>query len=164
MKYTLSVLVENQPGVLSRVSGLFSRRGFNIDSLSVGVTDEPRISRMTIVVDGDEHILEQGEKQLNKVIPGIKVKSLGETGAFWDSELLLVKAGCEPGQRGELLSLAELMRARVVDVSPSTVTFQLADRPEQVETLIRLLAPYGIREIVRTGVAAIEKGEGALKK
>ncbi len=164
MKYTLSVLVENQPGVLSRVSGLFSRRGFNIDSLSVGVTDEPRISRMTIVVDGDEHILEQVEKQLNKVIPVIKVKSLGETGAFWDSELLLVKAGCEPGQRGELLSLAELMRARVVDVSPSTVTFQLADRPEQVETLIRLLAPYGIREIVRTGVAAIEKGEGALKK
>ena len=108
MKYTLSVLVENQPGVLSKVAGLFSRRGFNIDSLAVGVTEDPKISRMTIVVNGDEHIVEQVEKQLNKVIPVIKVKTLNTAGDFLSCELNLIKVSANAQQRTELLQLANL--------------------------------------------------------
>ncbi len=164
MKYTLSVLVENQPGVLSKVSGLFSRRGFNIDSLAVGVTEDPAISRMTIVVDGDEYILEQVEKQLNKVIPVIKVKNLNESGEFISSELSLIKVSCTAAQRAEIVSISKLMQVRIVDVSLSSLTLQIADTPEQTETLVSLLKPYGIKEIVRTGTVAIEKGAAVTKK
>lgn len=164
MKYTLSVLVENQPGVLSKVSGLFSRRGFNIDSLAVGVTEDPSISRMTIVVDGDEYILEQVEKQLNKVIPVIKVKNLNESGSFISSELSLIKVSSTAQQRAEIVSISKLMQADIVDVSLSSLTLQIADTPEKTETLISLLKPYGIKEIVRTGTVAIEKGSAVTKK
>ena len=164
MKYTLSVLVENQPGVLSKVSGLFSRRGFNIDSLAVGVTEDPSISRMTIVVNGDEYILEQVEKQLNKAIPVIKVKTLDETGAFISSELSLIKISCTAKQRSEVMNIAELMQARIVDVSLTSLTLQIADTQENTETLISLVKPYGIKEIVRTGMVAIEKGADITKK
>ena len=157
MKYTISVLVENHPGVLSKVSGLFSRRGFNIDSLAVGVTEDSTISRMTIVVNGDEYIVEQVEKQLNKVIPVIKVKTLNPEELI-SRELSLIKVGCTSKQRPDLMKIAELMQANIVDVTPNSMTFQFADTGERTETLISLIKPYGIREIVRTGTVAIEKG------
>lgn len=157
MKYTLSVLVENQAGVLSKVSGLFSRRGFNIDSLAVGITEDSSISRMTIVVDGDEYVVEQLEKQLNKVIPVIKVRTYAQ-GEFISRELSLIKVNCPAKQRLDIMKIAELMRAKIVDVAINTLTLQFADTHEQFETLLDLLKPYGIREIVRTGTVAIEKG------
>ena len=163
MKYTLSVLVENHPGVLSKVSGLFSRRGFNIDSLAVGITEDSNISRMTIVADGDEYIVEQLEKQLNKVIPVIKVRTY-ENGEFISRELSLIKVNCPAKQRLDIMKIAELMDAKIVDVSVNTITLQCADTIERFETLIDLLKPYGIREIVRTGTVAIEKDSGASRK
>ncbi|HBC26186.1 MAG TPA: acetolactate synthase small subunit [Ruminococcaceae bacterium] len=162
MKYTLSVLVENQPGVLSKVSGLFARRGFNIDSLAVGVTEDSRISRMTIVVNGDEHLVEQVEKQLNKLIPVIKVKVLA--GDFISSELSLVKVSCTPQYRPEIIQIADLLGARVVDVSLSSMTLQFSDTAQKTETLFALLKPYGIKEIARTGTLAIERGPGVTRK
>lgn len=158
MKYTLSVLVENQPGVLSKVSGLFSRRGFNIDSLAVGVTEDPEISRITIVVDGDEYVVEQVEKQLNKLIPVIKVKNLNTTPGFISSELSLIKVSCAAQYRGEIIQIADLMHARVVDVSLTSLTLLFAESSDKTATLISLLKPYGIKEIVRTGTVAIEQG------
>lgn len=157
MKYTLSVTVENHPGVLSKVSGLFSRRGFNIDSLVVGVTEDSRISRMTIVADGDEYVIEQLEKQLNKVIPVIKVRTYRQ-GEFISRELSLIKVNCPAKQRLDIMKIAELMDAKIVDVSVNSVTLQFADTSERFETLTDLLKPYGIREIVRTGAVAVEKG------
>ncbi|MFU0831992.1 MAG: acetolactate synthase small subunit [Oscillospiraceae bacterium] len=163
MKHTLSVLVENHAGVLSRVAGLFSRRGFNIDSLAVGTTQNPKISRMTIVVDGDEYIVEQVEKQLNKLIPVIKVKVL-KPGTFVSSELMLIKIACKSKQHAEVLNVARLMGADVIDVAPSSITLRFAGDEEQSRTLLNLLTPYGIREVVRAGSLAIEKGSGILKK
>ena len=157
MKYTISVLVENHPGVLSKVSGLFSRRGFNIDSLAVGVTEDSTISRMTIVVNGDEYIVEQVEKQLNKV------KTLNPEELI-SRELSLIKVGCTSKQRPDLMKIAELMQANIVDVTPNSMTFQFADTGERTETLISLIKPYGIREIVRTGTVAIEKGAATVRK
>ncbi|MGN1051236.1 MAG: acetolactate synthase small subunit [Acutalibacteraceae bacterium] len=157
MKYTLSVLVENHSGVLSKVAGLFSRRAFNIDSLAVGVTSNPKISRITIVTTGDERVIEQVEKQLNKLIPVIKVKRLQE-GEYLSRELSLIKVHCSSQKRPEIMKIAELMSAQIVDVANSTITLQFADTEEKTATLFDLLKPYGIREIVRTGMVAIEKG------
>ena len=162
MKYTLSVLVENHAGVLSKVSGLFSRRGFNIDSLAVGTTEDENISRITIVANGDEYVIEQLEKQLNKLIPVIKVRTLTE-GSFISRELYLVKVHCPSKQRLDIMKIAELMEAKIVDVSLNSMTLQFADTSERFETLTDLLKPYGIREIVRTGTVAIEK-DSANKK
>lgn len=162
MKYTLSVLVENHPGVLSKVSGLFSRRAFNIDSLAVGITEDPNISRITIVADGDEYVVEQLEKQLNKIIPVIKVRTLSP-GTFISRELSLIKVSCPAKQRLDIMKIAELMDAKIVDVSINTMTLQFADTLERFETLTDLLRPYGIREIVRTGTVAIEK-DSAFRK
>ena len=122
MKYTLSVLAENQPGVLSKVVSLFSRRGYNIDSLAVGATEDPTVSRMTIVGEGDDRILEQVEKQLNKVIQVIKVRSLGPDAT--QAELMLVKLGCDPQSFGEINQIAALMKAEVVSVSKHSVTLK----------------------------------------
>ncbi len=162
MKYTLSVLVENHPGVLSKVSGLFSRRAFNIDSLAVGITEDPGISRMTIVADGDEYVIEQLEKQLNKVIPVIKVRTYAQ-GDFISRELSLIKVSCPANKRLDIMKIAELMEAKIVDVSVNTMTLQFADTLERFETLTDLLKPYGIREIVRTGTVAIEKDSASRK-
>ena len=137
MKYTLSVLVENQPGVLSKVVSLFARRGYNIDSLAVGTTEDTTMSRMTIVGQGDDHILEQVEKQLNKVIPVIKVRSLGPDAVT--AELLLVKVACDPATLGKVNEIAALMKAEVADVSKSTVTLKYAGEHERCETLLDLL-------------------------
>ena len=161
MKYTLSILVENQAGVLSKISGLFSRRGFNIDSLAVGITGDPTVSRITIVAKGDEYVEEQLEKQLNKLIPVIKVKRLIE-GEFISRELSLIKVHCPAAKRFEVIKIAELMQAKVVDVAATTITLEYCETVEKAATLIDLLRPYGIREIVRTGTVAIEKGKAEI--
>ena len=163
MKYTMSVLVENQSGVLSKVSGLFARRGFNIDSLAVGVTEDSHISRMTIVVDGDEYIVEQLEKQLNKVIPVIKVKTL-RPGEYISRTLSLIKVSVAPGQQADVMRVSELMGARILDVTRTTMTMELADSADRTETFETLLRPFGIKEVVRTGVIAIEKGADPTRK
>ena len=161
MQYTLSILVENQAGVLSKISGLFSRRGFNIDSLAVGVTNDPGVSRITIVANGDEYVIEQLEKQLNKVIPVIKVKRLND-GDFISRELILIKVHCAASKRSEIIKTPEIMQAKIVDVAQSCVTVEYCETASRVETLIDLLRPYGIREIVRTGTVAIDKGTAAV--
>lgn len=161
MQYTLSILVENQAGVLSKISGLFSRRGFNIDSLAVGVTNNPSVSRITIVANGDEYVVEQLEKQLNKVIPVIKVKRLNE-GEFISRELILIKVHCAAAKRAEVMQAAEIMQAKIVDVAPNCVTVEYSETADRVNTLIDLLKPYGIREIVRTGTIAIDRGTASV--
>lgn len=158
MKNTISVLVENQPGILSKVAGLFSRRGFNIDSLAVGVTDDSAISRITIVVDGDDYVVEQVEKQLNKLIQVIKVKTL-EPGQYISRELSLIKVMCHASNRGDVMRVAELMDARIIDVTTTCLTLEFADTAERTDTLLDLLRPFGFKEIVRAGAIAIEKGE-----
>ena len=145
MKHTISVLVENHAGVLSRVSGLFSRRGFNIDSLAVGVTDDPAISRITIVAEGDEHTAQQLEKQLNKLIDAIKVKTLAKD-ELLSRELQLIKINANPQQRGEIL------------------TIEVCDTTIHLQRFNELIRPYGIKEVVRTGVIAIHKGSDILRK
>ena len=161
MQYTLSILVENQAGVLSKISGLFSRRGFNIDSLAVGVTTDPNVSRITIVANGDEYVVEQLEKQLNKLIPVIKVKRLAE-GDFISRELILIKVHCPAAKRGEILTTVELRQGKIVDFSTTSVTVEYCECSSRVDTLVELLKPYGIREIVRTGTVALDKGATAV--
>ena len=161
MQYTLSILVENQAGDLSKISGLFSRRGFNIDSLAVGVTTDPNVSRITIVANGDEYVVEQLEKQLNKLIPVIKVKRLAE-GDFISRELILIKVHCPAAKRGEILTTVELMLGKIVDFSTTSVTVEYCECSSRVDTLVELLKPYGIREIVRTGTVALDKGATAV--
>ncbi|MCD7730635.1 MAG: acetolactate synthase small subunit [Oscillospiraceae bacterium] len=163
MKHTISALVENHAGVLSRVSGLFSRRGFNIDSLAVGVTDDPEISRITIVADGDDHTAQQLEKQLNKLIDTIKIKTLSED-ELLSRELQMIKINATPQQRGEILTICDIMGAKIVDLSSSTVTVEISDTPVHLKRFEELIRPYGIKEIVRTGVIAIQKGPDSLKK
>ena len=161
MQYTLSILVENQAGVLSKISGLFSRRGFNIDSLAVGVTTDPNVSRITIVANGDEYVVEQLEKQLNKLIPVTKVKRLAE-GDFISRELILIKVHCPAAKRGEILTTVELMQGKIVDFSITSATVEYCECSSRVDTLVELLKPYGIREIVRTGTVALDKGATAV--
>lgn len=161
MQYTLSILVENQAGVLSKISGLFSRRGFNIDSLAVGVTTDPNVSRITTVANGDEYVVEQLEKQLNKLIPVIKVKRLAE-GDFISRELILIKVHCPAAKRGEILTTVELIQGKIVDFSITSVTVEYCECSSRVDTLVELLKPYGIREIVRTGTVALDKGATAV--
>ena len=160
MQYTISILVENQPGVLYKVSGLFARRGFNIDSLAVGETEDHTISRITIVVNGDEHIVEQ---QLNKVIQVIKGRVL-QPGAFYSCYLSLIKVSSNAQQRADIMKIAELMNAQIVDVATDCLTLQFTDSVERTETLISLLKPYGIKEIVRAGALAIEKGSAVARR
>ncbi len=161
MQYTLSILVENQAGVLSKISGLFSRRGFNIDSLAVGVTNDANVSRITIVANGDEYVVEQLEKQLNKLIPVIKVKRLAE-GEFISRELTLIKVHCPANKRAEIMTTVEVMQAKIVDVATNCITVEYCEYAGRVNTLIELLKPYGIREIVRTGTVAIDRGTASV--
>jgi acetolactate synthase-1/3 small subunit len=150
MKHTISVLVENEFGVLSRVSGLFSGRGFNIESLSVAPTFDPSISRITLVTRGDDQILEQITKQLNKLIDTIKV--IDFTGQdFVERELALVKVTAEEDTRAEVLRIADIFRAKVVDVTPRSYTIEITGAPTKVDAIIELLQPMGIKELVRSG-------------
>ncbi len=156
MKYTMSVLVENRPGVLSRVVSLFSRRGYNIDSLSVGPTEDRSVSRMTIVGEGDDYTLEQMEKQLNKIIPVIKVRSLAADSV--QAELMLIRIGCDTQSFGEINQIAALMKAEVADVAKGSVTLRFTGEQEKCDTLFELLRPFGIKEVARTGIIALEHG------
>lgn len=162
MKHTIYILVENHAGVLSKITGLFSRRAFNIESLAVGVTTDVNVSRITVVADGDEYVAEQIKKQLNKLIPVLEVKILKES-SYINRELALIKVKSNTGSRIEIMKIAELMDAKVIDVSVSTITLQIADTVDNLETLTNLLKPYGIKEMVRTGTVAIEKGSNFAK-
>jgi acetolactate synthase I/III small subunit len=157
MKQTLSVLVENKPGVLARVAGLFSRRGFNIESLAVGTTEVPHISRMTIVVDAAQQPLEQVTKQLNKLVHVLKIVELEPARAV-EREMQLVKVAVEPNNRGEVIEIADIFRAKIVDVDTDAVTVEATGSTEKLEALVRLLEPYGIRELVRSGMIALGRG------
>ncbi len=161
-KHTLSVLVENHAGVLSRVAGLFSRRGFNIDSLAVGVTENPDVSRITIVVDGDEYVVEQVSKQLNKLIDVIKIKQLEKNDSV-SRELALIKVTATASTRAEIIQIVEIFRAKIVDVSKNTLTIEISGATEKVAALEDMLKQFGIKEIVRTGTIAIERGNKYIK-
>ncbi|WP_424188756.1 acetolactate synthase small subunit [Actinokineospora sp. G85] len=155
--HTLSVLVENKPGVLARVAGLFSRRGFNIESLAVGLTENPEISRMTIVVAVEELPLEQVTKQLNKLVNVIKIVELEQPAAV-QRELLLVKVRADATVRSQVLETVQLFRAKVVDVSPEALTIEATGNRDKIEALLRMLEPYGVREMVQSGMVAIGRG------
>jgi acetolactate synthase-1/3 small subunit len=160
-KHTLSVLVENRPGVLTRVAGLFARRGFNIHSLAVGPTEHPEVSRMTVVVDVDELPLEQVTKQLNKLVSVIKIVEL-ENSASVQRELLLVKVKADLQTRTHVLETARLFRAKVVDVAPDAVTIEATGNAEKLEALLRVLEPFGVRELVQSGMVAIGRGSRSI--
>ncbi|MBQ6641609.1 MAG: acetolactate synthase small subunit [Saccharopolyspora sp.] len=156
-RHTLSVLVENVPGVLARVSGLFSRRSFNIESLAVGPTEHPEISRMTIVVAVGEQPLEQVTKQLNKLVNVIKIVELDPESSV-QRELLLVKVRADASVRSQVLETVQLFRAKVVDVSPEALTIEATGDGEKLGALLRMLEPYGVREMVQSGSIAIGRG------
>jgi acetolactate synthase I/III small subunit len=155
--HTLSVLVENRPGVLARISGLFSRRGFNIDSLAVGPTEDETISRMTIVVNCASNPLEQVVKQLNKLVNVLKIVEL-EPDRSVERELVLVKVRTDAAGRQQVVELAELFRARVIDVAPESLTLEATGNPGKIEAMLEMLVPYGIRELVRTGRVGLARG------
>jgi acetolactate synthase I/III small subunit len=155
--HTLSVLVEDKPGVLARVAGLFSRRGFNIISLAVGPTEAPEISRMTIVVSVEDFPLEQVTKQLNKLINVIKIVEL-EPAASVQRELMLVKVRADAGVRSQVLETVQLFRAKVVDVAPEALTIEATGTMDKLTALLRMLEPYGIRELVQSGMVAVGRG------
>jgi acetolactate synthase-1/3 small subunit len=158
MLQSLSVLVENRSGVLTRVTNLFTRRGFNINSLAVGVTQNPAISRISITVDGDQNLVDQITKQLHKLPDVLLVRHLTPSDHF-SRELVFVKVRCTAENRGEILQIADIFRGHVIDVSPHTLTLELTGHESKVRALQDLLEPYGILELVRTGIIAIERGE-----
>ncbi len=160
-RHTLSVLVEDKPGVLARVAGLFSRRGFNIESLAVGPTESPEISRMTIVVNVDELPLEQVTKQLNKLINVIKIVELDPAVAV-NRELLLIKVRADATVRSQVLETVQLFRAKVVDVSPEALTIEATGTVDKLDALLRMLEPFGVREMVQSGMVAIGRGPRAI--
>lgn len=156
-KHTISILVNDQPGVLQRVSGLFGRRGFNIESITVGASEEPGLSRMVIVSTGDDRTLEQIQKQLYKLIDVIKVVDISGS-PMVGRELGLIKIGAEPTARPEILGIVDTFRAAVVDIGPSTLIVQVVGDSDKIDAMIELLKPYGIRELSRTGVTAMTRG------
>lgn len=156
MRHTISVLVSNEFGVLSRISGLFSGRGFNIESLCVAETLDPRISRMTIVTSGDDNVLEQINKQLNKLISVIKVHDFTNEEAI-ERELALIKVASTADNRAEVLSIVDIFRAKVVDVSPRSYTIEVTGDGEKINAIMDLLRPFGIKEIVKTGRIAMAR-------
>jgi acetolactate synthase I/III small subunit len=160
-KHTLSVLVENKPGVLARVSGLFSRRGFNIDSLAVGETEHAEVSRITIVVNAEDSPLEQVTKQLNKLVNVLKIVEL-EPDVSVQRELLLVKVRAERAARAQVLDTVNLFRARVVDVAPETLTIEATGTADKLDALLRDLEPFGIKEMVQSGLVAIGRGSRSI--
>jgi acetolactate synthase-1/3 small subunit len=164
MKHTISVLVENHFGVLAHVAGLFSARGFNIDSLAVGETDDPTVSRMTIMAHGDDRVIEQIIKQLNKLIDVIKVQDLTAEETL-SRELVLIKVHASSTTRSDVLQIVNTFRAKVVDVNPRSLTVEVTGNEEKIDAMLELLRPFGIKEVVRTGTIALaRKSELTLKK
>lgn len=157
MRHVISALVQNEPGVLASVAGLFSARGFNIDSLVVGRTENPDLSRMTVVCTGDENTLEQIRKQLAKLVPVVKVRDF-KGAASVERDLCLVTVTAGPEQRGEVIEIVSLFRGRVVDVARTSLMVEIAGTEAKIEALVELLKPYGIRELARTGVIAMARG------
>jgi len=160
-KHTLSVLVENTPGILARVAGLFARRGFNIHSLAVGPTEHPDVSRMTVVVDVDELPLEQVTKQLNKLINVIKIVEL-EPSASVQRELLLVKIRADLQSRSNVLETVRLFRAKVIDVATDAVTVEVTGNPEKLEAFLKVVEPFGIRELAQSGLVGMGRGSRSI--
>ena len=156
MRHTISVLVENKFGVLTRVAGLFSGRGYNIDTLNVGPTHDPKLSRMTIVTHGDEATIEQITKQLNKLPDVIKVQDFG-TGDAVDRELVLVKVGVDSKSRAEVMQITDIFRAKIVDVQPKTLTIEVTGSDNKVEKFLSLMNSFGVQEITRTGQVALPR-------
>ena len=161
MKQTISVLVENQAGILNRITGLFSRRAFNIESLAVGVTDDPTVSRITIVVDSGNNVVEQVEKQLNKLIEVIKVRTLDDNN-YIGRELMILKVTANNKTRQDIMTICEIMDAKVDDISPTSMTLELSDTPERLDTFQTMMRPFSILEVVRTGMIAVQKGGGKI--
>ncbi len=157
MQHTISVLVENEFGVLSRVASLFSGRGFNIDSLTVAPTNEEGLSRMTIVTRGDDQILEQITKQLNKLIDVLKVIDFNDGSAI-EREMIMVKVTAEDENRAEVLRIVDIFRAKIIDVTPKSYTIEATGNPVKMDALLELLRPLGLKELVRTGAVAIGRG------
>ena len=160
-RHTLSVLVENKPGVLTRVAGLFARRGFNIHSLAVGPTEHDDVSRITVVVDVDQLPLEQVTKQLNKLINVLKIVELDPVASV-QRELLLVKVRAEGANRSSVLEIVELFRAKVVDVAPDALTIEATGDAEKIAALLKVLEPYGLRELVQSGLVALGRGSRSI--
>ena len=157
MKHVISVLVENKVGVLARITGLFSGRGFNIESLAVGETENENLSRMTIVVSGDDTILEQVRKQLGKVIDTIKVTDF--TGAdYVERNLMLIKVSVAPGKRSEIVDLVDVFRGKIIDVGQKDMIVEISGPEDRLEAVLNLLRPYGIKEVARTGRIAMNRG------
>ncbi len=161
-KYTLSVLVENSAGVLSRVVGLFTRRGFNIHSLSVGPTTDEQVSRITIEVKGDAYMVEQVSKQLSKLMEVIKIKTLKDE-EMVKRGIVLIKIKTSQKNRGEIIEVANVFRANIIDISPSTITAEITGSDQKLNAFINMVEPYGIEEIARTGMTALERGASTLK-
>ena len=159
--HTLSVLVEDKPGVLARVASLFSRRGFNIESLAVGPTEVPEISRITIVVNVEENPLEQVTKQLNKLINVIKIVELDSDNSV-QREIMLVKVKSDLETRSHILETAQLFRAKVVDVAPDSVTIEATGKADKLSALLKVLEPFGIRELVKSGMVAVGRGSRSI--
>ncbi len=157
MKHTLTVLVANNPGVLARVAGLFSRRGFNIESLAVGVTEDPGTSRMTIVVNADDETVEQITKQLHKLIDVLKVQDITEEDSV-DRELALVKITADAANRSEILQIVDIFRAKIVDVGEKAVITEITGDESKINAFISLMQPFGIKELARTGKIALVRG------
>ena len=157
MKHTLSVLVENKPGVLVRIAGLFSRRGFNIDSLAVGPTEDPNLSRMTIVVGAEDHSLEQVTKQLNKLINVVKISDLDPATSV-TRELALIKVSATAKTRAEIIEIADIFRSRIVDVNKNSLTIEVTGTVDKLEAIEEMLRTYGLIEFVRTGKIALSRG------
>jgi acetolactate synthase I/III small subunit len=160
-EHVISVLVENRVGVLARVAGLFTGRGFNIESLAVAATEDPSLSRMTIVSSGDARIIEQVTKQLNKLIDVIKVVDLSRE-HFVERELILVKVRAEPEQRAEILRITDIFRGNIIDVSPKSYVIEVTGDGDKIRAFVDLIKPIGILEIVRTGPVALSRGSKAL--
>lgn len=157
MQHTISVVVENEFGVLARVSGLFSGRGFNIDSLSVAPTSDESLSRITIVTRGDDAVLEQITKQLNKLVDVIKVLDFSDGSAI-ERELALIKVTAEDESRAEVLRIVDIFRAKIIDVTPKSYTIEATGNPAKINAILDLLRPLGLKELVRTGSVAIGRG------
>src|SRR5690242_10575930 len=157
MRHVISALVMNEPGVLANVAGMFAARGFNIDSLVVGRTEDPALSRMTIVVNADDNTLDQVRKQLAKLVPTVNVHDFKGT-AYIERDLMLLTVGVGPEHRGEVIEVVNLFRGKVVDVAPSSMMIELAGTEEKLEAFVELMKPHGIKEMARTGVIAMGRG------
>ena len=161
MKQIISVLTENQAGALNKITGLFARRAFNIESLAVGVTEDKSISRITMIVDSGNNAVEQIEKQLNKLVPVIKVRRFDDSEVI-GKELAMIKVAANSRNRGEIKNLADIMDARITDISAATMTVEISESPEKIDLFEEMMRPYGIQEVARTGIVALQKGSSSI--